>query len=477
MRFTNRTCRRALAALFLTLVATPPAAHAAPPPPEHRADPSLTTYVHRAGPFTIGAYETLFKSAKVKPPRVRGAIVAMDARLVDRNGDVIPQSVVMLHHLVFTNGGKDDRRRDPQCPNRTTRERFYGTSEELRPLTLPPGYGYPTDPKDRWRAPLMVMHHRAGERTFYVEYRMTVDTRPTTPVRPYWLSVVTCSADPQWTVKGSGEKTAKRQRTFTLPAAGRIVAAGAHLHGGAQGITLAQPRCKQTLVRNEPFYAPEDDPLYKVRPLLHEPDPKTISWWQSATGWPVRKGEPLTVTADYDDTRAHTRVMAIEHIYVAPPTDNAPCGPPPQDAETLGAEFERPRMTPPQIGLTLARLGSDGKARPTTRVVDGQSRTVKGPVVNVFVRDFAYGPARLTIPLGAVVRWNFADPEIHDITVARGPEGFASPWLKDDKRYARRFTKPGTYLLHCSLHSAFMSQQVTVTREPPRRRAADRPRR
>jgi hypothetical protein len=70
--------------------------------------------------------------------------------------------------------------------------------------------------------------------------------------------------------------------------AGRIVAAGAHLHGGAQAITLSQPRCERTLVRNVPFYAPEDDPLYKVRPLLHEPDPKTISWWQSATGWPIR---------------------------------------------------------------------------------------------------------------------------------------------------------------------------------------------
>ena len=35
------------------------------------------------------------------------------------------------------------------CPLKTTRERFYGTSEELRPLTLPPGYGYPSDPADQ----------------------------------------------------------------------------------------------------------------------------------------------------------------------------------------------------------------------------------------------------------------------------------------------------------------------------------------
>ena len=52
----------------------------------------------------------------------------------------------MLHHLVFTNGGPDNRRADPRARCKTTRERFYGTSEELRPLTLPPGYGYPTRP-------------------------------------------------------------------------------------------------------------------------------------------------------------------------------------------------------------------------------------------------------------------------------------------------------------------------------------------
>ena len=150
----------------------------------------------------------------------------------------------MLHHLVFTNGGPDNRRGDPACPLRTTRERFWGTSEELRPLTLPPGYGYPTAPADKWRAILMVMHHRAGERKFYLEYRVTVDTRPTIPVKPYWLSIVPCSPDPQWTVPGDGTKTHARRASFTIPEAGRIVAAGGHLHGGAQSID-AQPAALQ----------------------------------------------------------------------------------------------------------------------------------------------------------------------------------------------------------------------------------------
>src|SRR3954471_4573709 len=131
---------RLLAAVSLVLVLSPVAVARArtitPPPPEHRADPSLTTYVERVGPFTIGAYETLQKAVPARPPAVKGAIVAMDARLVNTAGDVRPHQIARLHHLVFTNGGPDDRRGDPACPHKPTRERFWGTSEELRAMTL-----------------------------------------------------------------------------------------------------------------------------------------------------------------------------------------------------------------------------------------------------------------------------------------------------------------------------------------------------
>ena len=265
---------RVVAAVVAALVLAP-AAQAAPPP-EHRADPTLTTYVKRVGPYTVGSYETLQKAAHPVAPEVPRRDRRHGRAARGREGAVIPQHIAMLHHLVFTNGGPDDKRRDPGCPHKTTRERFWGTSEELRALTLPPGYGYPTNPKDVWRALLMVMHHRAGERTFYVEYRVTVDPRPTIPVKPYWLSVIPCSPDPMWTVPGGGKGTHRRTRTFTMPAAGRIVAVGGHLHGGAKELMLSQPRCRnRTLVRNRPAYAPADDPLYHVRRSCTSPTRRT----------------------------------------------------------------------------------------------------------------------------------------------------------------------------------------------------------
>ena len=76
-----------------------------------------------------------------------GAIVAMDARLVDAKRQRHPAA----HHdaapprLHQRRAGRPARA-TRSARTRPTRERFWGTSEELRPLTLPPGYGYPTDP-------------------------------------------------------------------------------------------------------------------------------------------------------------------------------------------------------------------------------------------------------------------------------------------------------------------------------------------
>jgi plastocyanin len=358
---------------------------------------------------------------------------------------------------VFTNGGPDNGRGDRACPFSSSRERFYGTSEELRPLTLPRGYGYPTSAADKWRALLMVMHHRRGEREFFLEYRVTVDPRPVIPVLPYWLSVIPCVADPQWSVPGDANGPHRRTREFTIPEAGRIVAAGGHLHGGALALELSQPACKRTLVRSKPAYAPKDDPLYAVKPLLHEPDPKGVSWWQSATGWPIRANETLKVTAVYDGTRPHTRVMGIGHVYIAPGAAAPRCAPAPRDAKTLGPNFEGARWTPPDVRLTLARLGRDGLARPTTRAAGAPSSATQ-----VTVDGFAFQPGHLEITAGSIVRWRFAERSKHDVTLADGPLGFGSPWLSDGGRYGRRFTKAGTYLLQCSLHPAFMSQVITV---------------
>ena len=84
----------------------------ASPPPEHRAAPGLRTYVFRLGGYRVGGYETFRHTDLVKPPPVKGSIVGMDVRSVDRLGRVVPQNVLMLHHILFTNSGPARNLRD-----------------------------------------------------------------------------------------------------------------------------------------------------------------------------------------------------------------------------------------------------------------------------------------------------------------------------------------------------------------------------
>jgi hypothetical protein len=437
-----------------------------PPPPEHRADRGLETYLYRVGPYALGPYDVLRRTDAVKPPPVAGSIVGMDVRVLDPAGHPIPQYVTMLHHLVFTNGGPDGRRRDGACPGRPVNERFFGTSEELRPMTLPPGYGYPTAPSDRWKMIWMLMNHRAQPREAYIEYRVTVDPSPgLTPVKPYWLSVVPCVSDPQYTVPGGLRRGASQSRStvFRMPVSGRIVAVGGHLHGGGRRLVLSQPGCgNRPLFVSKPTYAPPGDPLYRVEPLLHEPDPKDMSWFQSRTGWAVRQGDPLRVSAEYGGHRPHMRVMGIAHVYVAPdPEPRPPCAPSPTDAQMLGPDFAG-RPSPPGVNITLAGYDGRGVAHPIGGP-RGRFRRLRGSA-RVLVRSFSFAPPNLSIPRGASVRWTFKSAVQHDATLARGPRGFAAPYSRRGDSFRRRFEVPGEYRIYCSLHPVYMSQVVRVRR-------------
>lgn len=452
-------------AVLAAAVGLLPAQAVTPPPPEHRADPSLTTHVLRAGPYKIGGYQTVRRTDLVSPPPVAGSIVGMDVRIVDPAGVEIPQHEVMQHHNLFTNGGPDDTRKDAACPHRAVKERFYGTSEELRPLTLPRGYGYPTSPADRWRMVWMAMNHRHETREIYVEYRVTVDPSPgLTPVKPYWLSVVPCVSDPQYTVPGGGGPGSvhRRSKLFTLPEAGRIVAVGGHLHGGAHSLVLSQPACgHRTIAANDPSYGAPEDPLYAVKPLLHEPDPKRITWSQWSDGWPVAAGDKLKVTAIYDNTRPHMRVMGISHVYVAPNAGVQPgCAPPPTKGELLGPDFAG-REDPPSVLLTLAAWNGRGPARSIARPRGKMVR--KRGNARVDVKRFAFRPRLLSVPRGATVSWRFGRAKLHDATVVRGPRGFATATTRG-RTERRRLRVPGEYRLNCSIHPVQMNQVIRVRR-------------
>ena len=84
-----------------------------------------------------------------------------------------------------------------------------------------------------------------------------------------------------------------------------------------------------------------------------------------------------------------------------------------------------------------------------------------GPWLSSFVGDDQFVPGRVTLRRGSTFIWRFIGPSLHDVTLASGPVGFASPSVTAG-RFRFRFTVPGTYRLFCSLHPALMTQVIVV---------------
>ena len=167
---------------------------------------------------------------------------------------------------------------------------------------------------------------------------------------------------------------------WKMPVNGRIVAAGGHLHGGAYDLRVTQPRCgDRTIVNNAPRYGEPSDLVYHVFPVLHEPGPVATGWQLSKAGIPVRKGELLNVTGDYDQSEPHGRVMAITHLYVA--RDNrapAGCEPLPSDIRTVWTRRARPQPAAarddPDLTPQLERQGRLGRPAAGRRRRDERAR-------------------------------------------------------------------------------------------------------
>lgn len=78
----------------------------------------------------------------------------------------------------------------------------------------------------------------------------------------------------------------------------------------------------------------------------------------------------------------------------------------------------------------------------------------------VTIRNFAFGPKIVSVKPGATVHWTNRDSEAH--TVVSDAGAFSSPVLQPGAGFSFRFTKPGTYSYHCSIHP-FMTGKVVVS--------------
>lgn len=404
--------------------------------------------------------------------RQYAAILRMKAELVDADDRTLPISRLMLHHVVFLNAGNASAGRplhDATCDtltfpdNKTTvpavAERFYSTGEEGTVFDLPPGYGYKVRADDRWGMLYMVMNHlpRPGRAfiRYTVEYVTGERARRLQGVRPFWMDVNNCKADPFYDVPGTGRpgSTTTRAAIWRAPEDMRLVAGQGHVHGGAKLMRLRRRDCPDpAMVTSRPVWGARDHPFYKVRPVLHEPGPIATSRFHSATGIPVAKGQRIELRSTYDAEDPHARVMGTYIGAYVPDRSVTP----------RSACARRPRAT--YSPMPAGRADPPRHKVPLFRKPRGAYRRLSDRTITVDAQRFE--PGRVELRVGESLNWIFATPpgndNLHDVTLAGGPVGFASPHLNQGRTFSRRFTRPGRYELFCSLHPAKMTQVVRV---------------
>lgn len=465
----RRSLRRLalLAAVAGGLLAVPPAASA-----------TVTTSTYTTGPINVAGYEVKqdYMIGVPKPP-AGGAITNMEVDVVDQSGQPVPIQRLMLHHIVFLNVG----RKDPTCDsflsfdNLTSfpgaAERFYAAGEERAKVALPAGYGYKHGGAP-WAITYMVMNHRPVNDQAYIQYKVTVDDNPALQsVKPYWMDVQNCHADPIYNVPGTKRSGSTHNRfyDFTFPESGRIVGGMGHVHGGARKLSLTEPDCGDRQIgESVPTWGNPDHPFYNVRPILHEPGPVNMTGFQTQQGIPVRAGERVRLNSLYDNSRPHTRVMGIMLVFLAPDGSvGGPCGPMPGDLVTLGSsQAGRPGPIPFRIPLT--GLDANGNAitikKPPGRTVE----VAGGTDIQVLQRSFSRRNVR--IRRGQKLDYVFSGSELHNLTLANGPVGIGSPNLNGSRVFTQKFGRAGKYRFFCGLHPVQMQQRVVVKRKRWHRR-------
>ena len=82
--------------------------------------------------------------------------------------------------------------------------------------------------------------------------------------------------------------------------------------------------------------------------------------------------------------------------------------------------------------------------------------------VPVAIKNYAFAPASLSVPVGTTVTWTNDDTAPHTVTVSSGPVTFSSPTLQKGDTYTFTFTTPGTYSYYCAVHPSMVAKVIVT---------------
>jgi plastocyanin len=120
--------------------------------------------------------------------------------------------------------------------------------------------------------------------------------------------------------------------------------------------------------------------------------------------------------------------------------------------KTLSRSLLFAAITVGALGLLVGRHASADQPAPAP-----------SPYV-VTIKNFAFSPSALTIPVGATVEWKNDDGVAHTATTTS--RGFDSGNLDNGAKFSFTFVKAGTYQYVCQYHPN-MTGQITVVAPSP----------
>lgn len=419
--------------------------------PAHAAEQKLTLYSKpiEVKPYTGEQHYMPLAANGSQAPADPGWITSIRVDVVKKrspSAKALSIQDVMIHHIVLH---APDAKWGNQAANCFSQ--FFAMGEENQEMPKTGDYGIANmtagGAAPDWLLTHMLMNHRPYAFTAYVRTRITYSDTPKTELTPLWMDTAGCDPDPVFTVPGGGKKGSNHvdDHTYTVPQDGRIIGAQGHLHGGGRYQTVTNTSCDdRQLLRSQAYYAKPDHIFYRVRPILHEPSPVSMSRTISEQGIPVSEGDKLRLRAVYDNQLPHTRVMSIVMAYLLP-GEVEPCEQ--ATGDLLTQDVPKRYRKPYPLSRVPLMAPPKGAFRPFSDPID--------------VVDYAFRQRRVVVSRGTPVTWKFNGGTPHDVSVANGPRAFSSAWIQKGE-FTYTPTVKGTYGLFCTLHPGLMSQELKV---------------
>lgn len=123
------------------------------------------------------------------------------------------------------------------------------------------------------------------------------------------------------------------------------------------------------------------------------------------------------------------------------------------------------------LAAVLALAGCSGStSEPKTSATPATSPGAGGTTVTI--KDFAFAPRTLTVPVGATVTWTNGDSAAHTVTSADGmttdaatTDLFDSGLMGDGDTFTHTFDTAGTFYYLCTPHRSMASMHAEVVVE------------